>query len=243
MNREASNVVGMRLERGDLFVRIVVEDAQLEVVRARDEPVLARDEAAAAHGDLRDLERLDERARVVVVDVNVAVVEPDEEPWLGGVEVDRLDAVRAVELFALGTGSGAWAGQRGWRLTDTSNNIGFRRWIYGLSAVCGVPLVVPIEHIRERKHNVAAISAPLFLPRSPRLLHPRSRPLHPHQCSVHFTPRFSNRVSRNTLRFLTRACLTTVISRWFLQCSTGVCTNLPRLLKNRYRPLSTHIDL
>ena len=143
MDREAPNVVGVRLERGDLFVRVVVEDAQLEVVRARDEPVLARDEAAAAHGDLRDLERLDERARVVVVDVDVAVVEADEEPWLGGVEVDRLDAVRPVELFALGTGSGAWAGQRGWRLTDTSSNIGFRRWIYGLSAVCGVAAAHP----------------------------------------------------------------------------------------------------
>ena len=93
MDGQASNVVRVRLKRGDLFVRVVVEDAELEVVGARDEPILARNEADAADGDLRDLERLDQRAGVMVVDVDRAVVEAGEDPGLGGVEVDALDAV------------------------------------------------------------------------------------------------------------------------------------------------------
>ena len=93
VNGQASDVVWVRLKSSDLFVGIVVEDAKLEVVGARDEPVLARNEADAANGDLRDLECLDQRAGVMVVDVDRAVVEAGEDPGLGGVEVDALDAV------------------------------------------------------------------------------------------------------------------------------------------------------
>ena len=53
MNGQAPNVVGVRLECCDLLVCVIVEYAQLEVVGASHEPVLARDEADASHGHFR----------------------------------------------------------------------------------------------------------------------------------------------------------------------------------------------
>ena len=58
---KTSDVVRVCLKGRDLFVRVVVEDAELEVVGAGHEPVLAGDEADAADGDLGDLEGLDQR--------------------------------------------------------------------------------------------------------------------------------------------------------------------------------------
>ena len=75
MDSQASDVVGVRLKSRDFFVRIVVEDPELEVIATGDEPVLAGNEANAADGDLSDLERLDQRAGIVVVDINSAIVE------------------------------------------------------------------------------------------------------------------------------------------------------------------------
>ena len=83
----------MRLKRRDLLVCVVVEDAQLEIVRARNEPVLAGYETDAAHGDLRDLKGLDQGTRFVVVDVDRAIVKTGEDPRLGGVEVNALNAI------------------------------------------------------------------------------------------------------------------------------------------------------
>ena len=51
----------MCLECGDFFMSVVVEDPQLEVVRASNEPVLARNKADASHRNLCDLEGLDQR--------------------------------------------------------------------------------------------------------------------------------------------------------------------------------------
>jgi hypothetical protein len=61
VNGEATDVVGVGFDRSDLLARVVVEDAEVEVVRAADEPVLALDEADASHRDLGDLEGLDDR--------------------------------------------------------------------------------------------------------------------------------------------------------------------------------------
>jgi hypothetical protein len=93
----AADVVRVGLERVHLLERVVVEDAELEVVRARDEPLLARDEARAPDGDLGDLERLEDRAGVDVVDLDGSVVQAREQPRLGRVKVDVLDAVRPGE--------------------------------------------------------------------------------------------------------------------------------------------------
>ena len=85
----------------DLFMGVVVEDTQLEVVGAGDEPVLAGDEADAADRYFCDLKGLDQRACFVVVDVDRAVVETGEDPGLGGMEVYAFYAVRTSEEFPL----------------------------------------------------------------------------------------------------------------------------------------------
>ena len=93
MASQASDVVGVRLKSRDFFVRVVVEDPEMEVITTGDEPVLAGNEANAADGDLSDLERLDQRAGIVVVNVNSAIVETGQDPGLGGMEVDALNAI------------------------------------------------------------------------------------------------------------------------------------------------------
>lgn len=101
MNSQASYVVRMRFKRGNLFVRVVVEDPKLEVVRAGNEPVLARNEAYAADGNISDLKCLHKDTRLVVVDVHGAVVQTGQKPWFGRMEVDAFDAVGAGEEFPL----------------------------------------------------------------------------------------------------------------------------------------------
>lgn len=53
MHSETPNVIRVRLKSSDLFVRVIVEDAYLEVVGASHEPVLARNEANTSYGDFR----------------------------------------------------------------------------------------------------------------------------------------------------------------------------------------------
>ena len=101
MDSQASDVVGVRLKSRDFFVRIVVEDPELEVIATGDEPVLAGDEANAADRHLRDLESLDQCAGVMIIDVDRAVVETGEDPGLGGMEVYAFYAVRTSEEFPL----------------------------------------------------------------------------------------------------------------------------------------------
>ena len=49
-------VVRMCLECSDLFVRIVIEDAQLKVIGTCNEPTLSSDESTTPDWDLSDLE-------------------------------------------------------------------------------------------------------------------------------------------------------------------------------------------
>ena len=49
---EAPDVVRMSLEGRHFLVGVVVEDTKLEIVRASDEPVLARDELDTSDGNL-----------------------------------------------------------------------------------------------------------------------------------------------------------------------------------------------
>ena len=72
---QASNIIWVRLERNDLLMRVVVEDAQLEVVRTGNKPVFTGNETHTAYGNLCDFKSLDERTGFEVVDVNIAVVE------------------------------------------------------------------------------------------------------------------------------------------------------------------------
>jgi len=78
MDGKTSDVIGVRLECGDLFMSVVVEDPKLEVVGASDEPIFARNEFYTAYGNLCDFERLDERTSLMVVDINGAVIKSSE---------------------------------------------------------------------------------------------------------------------------------------------------------------------
>lgn len=75
VDREVAEVVRVRLPRLDLFHRVVVEDADHEVVRARYDPLLARDELGGADGELRDLKCLKKRLGRVVPQVHIAIVQ------------------------------------------------------------------------------------------------------------------------------------------------------------------------
>jgi hypothetical protein len=79
--RNGTDIIRMSLEAGDLFRRIVIDDAQLKVVRASNDPVLASHETTGTDGHIGELKRLDRRARFVGPDVHVAAVERREDPW------------------------------------------------------------------------------------------------------------------------------------------------------------------
>ena len=83
----------MGLERSDFFMRVIVEDTQLKVVRACDEPVLSGDEFDATNRHFRHLKSLDDRASIVVVYVDRAVVQSSQQPWFRRVKVDALDTI------------------------------------------------------------------------------------------------------------------------------------------------------
>ena len=93
VNRETSNIVRMCLEGSDLLVRVVIEDAKLEVVGASNEPVLPRNEAHTTNRNLCDFERFHDCAGFVIVNIDAAIVEACDEPGFSRVEVDGLDAI------------------------------------------------------------------------------------------------------------------------------------------------------
>ena len=101
MNSQTSNVIRVRLERSDLFVRVIVEDAQLEVVRTGYKPVLSGNKAHASHRYLCNLECLDESACFMVIDIDASVVQTGQEPWLCRMKIDCFDAVRSLKQFSL----------------------------------------------------------------------------------------------------------------------------------------------
>jgi hypothetical protein len=111
------------LECRDFFVCVVIEDAELEIVGACDEPVLARNKFAAPNRNLGNLERLDNGACIMVIYVYGAVVEAGQEPWLGGVKVDAFDSLGPVEQLPLDGVSKRGELGNVWARTLTSNNI------------------------------------------------------------------------------------------------------------------------
>ena len=124
MDHNGTDVVWMCFEGCNLLGGVVVVDAELEVIAAADDPVLAGDKAAGAHGHVGQFEGLDDGLRFVGPDVHVAAVEGRKDlgrwsvvvslcssggkcwmgwahPWLGGVEVDALDSLTAREQLSL----------------------------------------------------------------------------------------------------------------------------------------------
>ncbi len=79
-----TNVIGVGLEAGDLLGSIVVDNAQLEIVRPSDNPVLPRDEATSSNRDIGQFKGLDGGSCFVGPDVNVAAVKRGKDPWFFG---------------------------------------------------------------------------------------------------------------------------------------------------------------
>ena len=103
MHGQASDIVWMCFECGNLLVRVIVEDAKLEVVGPSNEPILARNEAHTANRNLGDFEGFNYGASFMVVNVDTAVVETGNETGLSWMKVDSLDTVRPLEELPLQT--------------------------------------------------------------------------------------------------------------------------------------------
>lgn len=63
MNSQATNIVRVGFNRRHLLSGVVVEDAQVVVIRSADEPVTTCDEANATNWDFCYFERLDDSLR------------------------------------------------------------------------------------------------------------------------------------------------------------------------------------
>jgi hypothetical protein len=75
MYSETPYVVRMCLECCDLFVRIVIEDAQLKIVGTCNKPTLSSDESTAPDWDLGDFKCFHQCPRLVIVYVDRAIIE------------------------------------------------------------------------------------------------------------------------------------------------------------------------
>ena len=104
MHSKTSNVIRVRLKCRDLLVCVVVEDPQLEVVRAHHKPIFASNELDAAGWHFRHLKGLDECSSLVVVYIYGAIVKARQDPRLRWMEVDTLYSVRPREQFSLKPG-------------------------------------------------------------------------------------------------------------------------------------------
>jgi len=67
MDGNRPDIVRVCFEGCDLLGGIVVVDAQLEVVRTADDPVLAGNETTGSDRDIGELERFNNRLRVSLV--------------------------------------------------------------------------------------------------------------------------------------------------------------------------------
>jgi len=83
-------------------MRVVIEDTQLKVIGACDEPTFSSNESAAPNGDLCDFECFHQGASLVVVYVDGTVIEARQKPWLRRMEVNCFDAVGSIKYFTLG---------------------------------------------------------------------------------------------------------------------------------------------
>lgn len=96
MDHDRADVIWVCLEGCDLLARVVVVDAQLEVIAAAYNPVLARNEAASSYGDVGKFECLDDGLGFVGPDVDVAAVEGGE---------DLVGRQQALGVYVIGVNS------------------------------------------------------------------------------------------------------------------------------------------
>lgn len=79
MHDNGTDVVRVGFEGGNLLGCVVVVDAELEVIAATHNPVLAGDEATRSYGNIGQFKRLDDCLCFVRPDVDVAAVERGED--------------------------------------------------------------------------------------------------------------------------------------------------------------------
>ena len=113
VNFHAADVIGVRLEVGDLLHSVKVVYAEVHVVRRSDEPLFPRDELGASDGEVAEIEGLGEGGRLVVPEEDLAGVEGGKGPGLGGVDVDGLDALRASRELLLDVQAERLGGEEG----------------------------------------------------------------------------------------------------------------------------------
>ena len=101
MNGKTSDIIRVGLKRGHLLVRVVVEDSQLEIVRACYEPILAGNESDTSHWNFGNFKGFDKGSCLMIVDIHAPVVQAGQEPWFSRMEVDCLDAVGSLEQLSL----------------------------------------------------------------------------------------------------------------------------------------------
>jgi hypothetical protein len=75
MDGQTSDIIWMGFKGRNLFVGVVVENTQLEVVGTSHEPVLPGNKLDAANWNLGNFEGLDQSTCFVVVNVDTSVVQ------------------------------------------------------------------------------------------------------------------------------------------------------------------------
>ena len=83
----------MSFETCDLFVRVVIEYSQLEIIAPGDKPVLSCNKFYTADRNISNFECFEQGTSVDVVNVYLAIVKPSENPRFCWVEIDALDTV------------------------------------------------------------------------------------------------------------------------------------------------------
>lgn len=75
MNYDATYIISMRFESVHAIQCVVIEDADLHIVRTGDDPILAWHKLGGSNRQIAHLKSLDELLILMIPDVYVAVVE------------------------------------------------------------------------------------------------------------------------------------------------------------------------
>lgn len=101
MDNNCANVVGVGFKGGDLLRGVIVVNADLEVIRATDDPILAGDEAPCTNRYICKFERFDYGLCFVGPYISMTAIESRQNPGLGRVKVDAFDPLRSGKKLSL----------------------------------------------------------------------------------------------------------------------------------------------
>ena len=119
MNDNGTDIVGVSLERSDLFRSIVVVDADLEIVGAADNPILAGDKPPRSDRDIGELEGFDDS----LMKIRRWLRGLDEKAYLSFVRPNiGMAAVECCEDLVLGSATAALVD----RFVHTHDSVGWK---------------------------------------------------------------------------------------------------------------------